>query len=192
MLDSKVYFAILLIILGIAGRTVFHLGDNIEFVTSATLLSGTHLGIFWAIFTPLTIMAITDLLIGNTIIFLFTWSAYVFIGILGFIFLHGVKGKIIKKTIKATFLGIIGSLIFYIWTNFGVWATDSYGMYPKTLIGLISAYIMGLPFLKFNLLGNLIFVPASFILFDLSLSLSKNYHKSIKRSKLLQRFLKHF
>ena len=69
--------------------------------------------------------------------------------------------------IIGTGLGIIASLWFYLWTNFGVWALDSFGMYPKTLLGLIDAYILGLPFFKNNLIGNLLFVPISLTIVEL-------------------------
>ena len=106
-------------------------------------------------------MVISDFVIGNTNIFIFTWSAYMGIGLMGLIGQIG-KRKTKQKILGATGLGIAASLFFYAWTNFGVWAMDSWGMYPKTLSGLIQCYMMGLPFLKLNLLGNLFFVPVSF------------------------------
>jgi len=162
-----------LIILGILFRTVWKVGDNFEFVTSAALLSGSYLGIGWAIVVPITIMMVTDLMFGNTNIFLFTWSAYVMIGVLGWIVLRMQKSRPkadqpwVEKIIKASGLGIVASIWFFIWTNFGVWLLDSWGMYPKTIWGLFDAYIMGLPFLKYNFLGNLFFVPLSFSVFEL-------------------------
>lgn len=67
-----------------------------------------------------------------------------------------------ERILQATGLGVGASLWFYLWTNFGVWLLDSWGMYPKTLAGLLESYWYGLPFLKLNLLGNFIFVPLSF------------------------------
>lgn len=61
----------------------------------------------------------------------------------------------------------MASLFFYFYTNFGVWFLDAFGMYPKTLTGLIECYVMGLPFLRLNLLGNLLFIPSTFILSEL-------------------------
>src|SRR3989338_2070565 len=174
-MSSKNQFllAFILIALGVLFRTVFHLGDNIEFVTTSALLSGSFLSFYWALMVPLLIMAVSDLIIGNTLIFLFTWSAYLFIGVIGFIFLRSRKSRI-KHIAKATFSGVVSSLIFYLWTNFGVWFLDSFGMYPDNLSGLFQSYIFGLPFLKMNLLGNLFFVPLSFSLFDLLLSFKFN------------------
>ncbi len=52
---------------------------------------------------------------------------------------------------------IISSVFFFLYTNFGWWLMTN--MYPHTWDGLIQCYIMGLPFFKNNLIGNLIFVP---------------------------------
>lgn len=146
---KKIFFAIILISLGILFRTRWHLYPNVEFVTAATLLSAAYLGKRWGILVPIIIMAISDYFIGNTNIFIFTWSAYILIGLFSF------QGKPWMKAITA-------SLIFYFWTNFGVWALDSFGMYSKDLNGLLRAYYMGLPFLRFNLIGNIFFVSVSF------------------------------
>lgn len=164
-MNKKFILAGILIILGIASRTIWHLGENVEFVTASALLAASYLGIRWAMGVPLVIMMITDLLIGNTNIFLFTWSGYLFIGCLGYLS-HLSDLKSGKKILKATGVGIIAGLWFFLWTNFGVWLLDSWGMYPKTINGLIQAYWYGLPFLKLNLLGNLLFVPLSFLVVE--------------------------
>jgi hypothetical protein len=159
----KSFLAITLVTLGIMFRTVWHLGPNVEFVTAATLISVFYLGRIWAIIVPFAIMAISDIFIGNTNIFIFTWSAYLVLGYLSYLSNLGhLRG--LAKILAATGLGISASIWFYLWTNFGVWLLDSWGMYPKTLSGLISCYIMAIPFLKYNLVGNLVFVPSTFIL----------------------------
>lgn len=167
----KTVLAFVLVTLGIAFRTVWHTGDNVEFVTTAALLSGAYLGLGFSIAVPLVTMAVSDFIIGNTNIFIFTWSAYLLIGIFGRWGLGDknlefrIKNhKLAGKLIKATGFGAGASLWFYLWTNFGVWLLDSSGMYPKTLGGLWESYWYGLPFLKLNLLGNLFFVPLSFFI----------------------------
>lgn len=165
----RIIGAIVLIGLGVLFRTFWHLAPNVEYVTAATLLAGAYLGKRYAVLVPLAIMVLTDTLIGNTNIFLFTWSAYLFIGYLSY--LGNLRGKIVR----AAGAGVIASLFFFFWTNFGVWALDSWGMYPKTIVGLLEAYAMGLPFLKLNLLGNLFFVPVSFGAIEMAKSLSSSF-----------------
>lgn len=163
----------LLIILAVIFRTVWHLGDNIEFITAASLIASAYFGLLGGLVVPFSAMLISDMMIGDTNIFIFTWSAYLMIGVLGY-WVLGNKGKKIKNKngrykikikliIKAMGMGIVSGFWFYIWTNFGVWALDQWGMYPKTVAGLLGAYIMGLPFLKANLLGNICLVTLSFV-----------------------------
>ena len=173
--------AFLLIFIGILGRTVFHFGDNIEFVTSSTLLAGSFLGVFWALFVPLIIMAISDLIIGNTNIFIFTWSAYFIIGLLALILLRKKK-SFLGRIIKAEAVGILSSIVFFLWTNFGVWALDGFNMYSDNLSGLLDSYVMGIPFFKANLLSNLLFVPIFFFLFQLLIDWRLTPSKSPKIS----------
>lgn len=164
-LKSKIFWAIILIFLGVFFRTIGHVAPNVEYVTAASLLAGAYLGRKYAVLLPLVIMVLTDTVIGNTNIFIFTWSAYLLIGYLGY--LGNLRGKIIK----ATGAGILATLFFYVWTNFGVWLLDSWGMYPRTFAGLMQSYLMGLPFLKMTLLSNLFFVPVSFGIVELAKSL---------------------
>ncbi len=163
---NKLLFAAILIVLGILFRTVWHLGDNVEFVTTASLLASVYLGFRYAILVPFLIMMITDLIIGNTNIFIFTWSAYIIIGLFGYIRLGSSKVSFRNRILQVTGMGFTASLWFYIWTNFGVWFLDSGLMYSKTIPGLIDSYILGIPFFKYNLIGNLVLVPTSFILIE--------------------------
>jgi hypothetical protein len=149
---KKIIFASIIVSLAVLFRTKWHIYPNVELVTAATLLASVYLGRKWGILVPIVIMAISDSIIGNTNIFIFTWSAYILMGLIA-------RGKPWMKAITA-------SLFFFVWTNFGVWAMDSFGMYSKDLSGLLRCYFMGLPFLRFNLVGNLILVPVSFWLVE--------------------------
>lgn len=183
----------LLIILAVIFRTVWHLGDNIEFVTTASLIASAYFGLLGGLVVPFSAMLISDMMIGNTNIFIFTWSAYLMIGVLGYWAL-GNKGKKIKNKngsykikmkmiVKAMGMGIVSGLWFYIWTNFGVWALDQWGMYPKTVSGLFQAYVMGLPFLKANLSGNIILVTFSFVSIESFRFLWKNSESFFRKIK---------
>ena len=77
--------------------------------------------------------------------------------------------QLVQKVAQATFIGIGASFWFYLWTNFGVWILDSWGMYAKTIVGLMQAYALGIPFLKLTLIGNMVFVPLSFCVMELAI-----------------------
>jgi hypothetical protein len=55
---------------------------------------------------------------------------------------------------------IAGSILFFLVTNFGVWATSS--MYEKTFSGLMRSYQMGIPFFRNTLLGDLFYTALFF------------------------------
>lgn len=149
----KFLFASILISLGILFRTLWHVYPNVEFVTAATLLTSCYLGKRYRLFVPFAIMFLSDLIIGNSNIFVFTWSGYMLIGLI----FSGTKP--LKNAIFA-------SIFFYFWSNFGVWVMDGFGMYAKDLPGLLRCLYMGLPFLRFNLIGNLFFVSLSFFVVE--------------------------
>lgn len=181
MRNNSYFIALSLILAGLLSRTVLHIGPNIELVTTSTLLASVYIRGKRSIAVPLLILMMSDLLIGNTNIFIFTWSAYLIIWLTGGRLLRiqqsppmadqplaeeiGDQHKeMIFKIIKRISVGIGASVWFYLWTNFGVWLLDSWGMYPHTLNGLINCYLLGLPFLKLNVLSNAIFVPAGFLI----------------------------
>lgn len=178
---NKFKIAILLIIIGVLGR--FFLIDyvgipNFEIITALTLVSAVFLGGVWIFVVPLSIIAITDVFIGNSPVLIFTWSAFAIIGFFGWLsrsiilgkkdaichpeFISGSRKNRFRNKFGMTIIGMAGlgigsSVFFFLYTNFGWWLIS--GMYPHTLDGLIQSYIMGLPFFKNNLIGNLIFVP---------------------------------
>ena len=68
-----------------------------------------------------------------------------------------------KLNYKSLFLfSLFGSLIFFVITNFGVWALGN--LYEKNLKGLIDCYILAIPFFGNTFLSTLIFAyPSIFI-----------------------------
>ena len=89
---------------------------------------------------------LTDLIIGFHNTLFFTWGSVILIGIISNIF---------KKRLGLRLVGAIsGVLIFFIFTNFGVWFTGSYGY---NFEGLIICYTLALPFLGNTLVSTVIF-----------------------------------
>ena len=90
--------------------------------------------------------AITDFFIGFHNLLLFTWGSLTLIGIF-------------NRLYNSFFTRIIGiflsSLIFFIFTNFGVWVLSD--MYSNNIYGLISCYIMAIPFFANTLISTMFF-----------------------------------
>lgn len=157
MNKKKIFGAIALIAFGAITRLLLKDLPNVETVTVTALLAGSMLGGVYALAVGLSVMAVSDMVIGNDSILVFTWSAFAIIGLFGVVLLK--KNKTSPKYIlQMTGLGIGAAFFFYLYTNFGVWLLWPQ-MYVHTWQGLVQCYIMGLPFLKYNLLGNLVLVP---------------------------------
>lgn len=153
---QKLIFAFLLIGFAVIGRYLLLDIPNVETMTAAALLAGALLGGGYTLLIPLASVAAFDLFYGNSPILLFTWSAWAIIGFFGLI-MKGRDKTSWKFTAGLTGMGIVSSLFFFFWTNFGVWLIGT--MYPKTASGLFTSYLMGIPFLRMQVLGNLIVVP---------------------------------
>ncbi|MBD8077588.1 DUF6580 family putative transport protein [Cellulosimicrobium arenosum] len=129
---------------------------NLELITSATFVATVLLRTRWAFVVPLAVTVVSDLVLGNTSIALFTWSAWLVIGLASYLVrdTHG-WGRI---GAGAAF-GVGGSLWFFVWTNLGVWFQGRGTFYPAGWDGLMASYVAGLPFLRTMLVGNLVLVP---------------------------------
>lgn len=89
---------------------------------------------------------LTDIIIGLHSTIIFTWGSVLIVGMLSIYF---------KKNLLFRFLGVVsGTLVFFVFTNFGVWSLGSYGY---SLGGLISCYILALPFFGNTLISTLLF-----------------------------------
>ena len=124
----------------------------------------------WALLVPLLAMFASDLVLGllNGGIY---WSYFASAGyllvyaciavstVLGF----GLRGKVGAGRLLA--YSLAGSMLFFVVTNFGAWLSDP--AYPKTAAGLLSAYIAGVPFFQWTVLGTLFYAALLFGGFEL-------------------------
>jgi hypothetical protein len=119
----------------------------------------------WAAIVPLLAMLISDLALGalhgaDYATYLggaSFWSVYACIAIsvvLGF----GLRGKVDGKRVLG--YALAGSVLFFVVTNFAAWLSDP--TYPKTAGGLAAAYVAGIPFFRWTLLGTLTYAALLF------------------------------
>jgi len=99
-------------------------------------------------FLPALIISfiITDLIIGFHGTILFTWGSIIFIGLGSQFF----KSSILNRVSGS----LIGALLFFVITNFGIWTTGFYGF---TFSGLTNCYILAIPFFAYNFISTFIF-----------------------------------
>jgi len=127
--------------------------DLFFIVAIISIVSGLLLGGYYTFIVPISTMIISDIVIGNNWIILFTWSGFVIIGFIGYILKTKNKMKI-KHIPSVLGVGIGGILLYDIWTNFGTWL-GGWG-YAYTWEGLVFCYTKALPFMLWHLLSTTI------------------------------------
>lgn len=117
---------------------------------------------WWAVVVPLLAFYLSDLALNNTLYAAYYDGFYWGISLwtVGAILLMILLGMATLRTRTFSWLRVGGAaigatLVFFVVTNFGVWASGL--LYPKTVTGLLAAFAAGLPFLLNSLLANLLF-----------------------------------
>ena len=89
---------------------------------------------------------ITDYFIGFHQFFYFTWGGVICIGLIS----EFLKDNYIKRISGS----MLGAVIFFLISNFGIWASGRYGL---NVAGLIKCYYLAIPFFGYTLLSTIIF-----------------------------------
>lgn len=97
----------------------------------------------------------------------FVYGSFLIVALMG-IWLK--KNKSAKNILAAC---LSSSILFFLITNFGVWAQ---GMYARDISGLWQSYVMGIPFFRNTLLGDLFYVTLFFGIYEAVLKLSKGLY----------------
>lgn len=142
---------ILLSVTSIFLRLLPH-APNFAPIGALALFVGVYTTRRWLFLSPLAVMFLSDVFVG-----FYDWKT-MFVVYLGFL-AYVLIGRIVKdnKSIFTIIGGTFaGALLFYLTTNFAVWAFS--GMYPHTLQGLILCYEMALPFFRNTLMGDIFYV----------------------------------
>lgn len=155
-ISKTTILAISLVVIGVALRVLPHTA-NIAPVGAIALFAGAILSFRTALWLPLVIMVLSDLVIGLHPTVAFTWGGFVLVAMYGSLFRN-------KSNLLRVPLGALGaSLIFFAVSNFGVWMEGK--LYPATWQGLADCYAMALPFLRNSLIADLGFSAVFFGLY---------------------------
>lgn len=163
---KKISIIALLITVAVAWRIVNHkysIAPNLEIVTAVSVLAAIIIGFSGAVIVPLGSMIVSDLFIGNSSIFVFTWGSFAAIGLLALL-LRKLNTKPKAQIATSFIFAISSSFLFFIVTNFGVWLQ---GWYPPTLDGLLTCFALAIPFYRTMLTGNIILVPSAVAIYQL-------------------------
>ena len=158
--------AYLLIALAIVFRLVKHI-PNFAPIGAVALFSGVYLKNKWALALPLAAMVISDYFIGyyTLPVMLAVYSSFALIGVIG-----RYVGK--NKNLYTIVGGCLtGSVLFYLITNFAVWAATPY--YAKTLTGIVQCYVNALPFFRYTVAGDIFFSTVLFGSYEAALAFQR-------------------
>ena len=177
-IKHKILLFIALVAFGALSRFIPHFW-NMTPVGSLAFLAGAKLGFGWALLLPILTMVFSDPFLGY-------YSLPIMISVYFFFTLYGVSGFLSRKTknFGYSLAGVAGSsLLFFIFTNMAVWYWGT--MYTHDLSGLILSYLMALPFFWNQILGDIFFASALFLIWESVLVVLNNYKKESNKIQSL-------
>jgi len=154
-----------LIVLAALTRLLPH-PPNFSPVEAIALFGGAYFAARgWALLVPLVAMFASDLALGlvNGGIYFDYFASAGFVLVYACIALSTVLGFGLRGRVNgARVLGysLIGSVLFFAVTNFGAWLGSP--AYPQNAAGLAAAYLAGIPFFQWTVLGTLFYAALLF------------------------------
>jgi hypothetical protein len=165
--DLKERELMILAILMVLGAGIFRLAAhefqwwNIAPLAAMALLGGMYFGRRYALWVPLAVLVMTDLVLNVQMRYpliywprVFDYSAFLLVGLLGLWLRERKLGSKIAAALATPFL-------FFLISNFAVWLFGlnlANAHYPKTFVGLMDCYAAGLPFLRGTVIGDWTFM----------------------------------
>lgn len=163
-----------IVVFGILFRLIPHV-PNIAPIGALMLFGGAYLP-KKLLFLPMLALLISDFFIGfYGIDMLYVYGSYFLVGMIG-LWLRSHKNPM--NVLGST---LVSSILFFLITNFGVWAPPN-NWYPHTLDGLLTSYTMAIPFFRNSLIGD---IGYTIILFG-GYELVQRFSKKFMPQKLFQ------
>ena len=156
---NSVYLALGLVALLALSRLIPH-PPNFTPILGMAVFSGAIISKrYIAYLVPLAAMLLSDLYLGfhaSMPIIYFSLALCVLIGTI-------IESRV---SILNSFLSIsLGVLLFFLITNFMVWYGS--GMYELSISGLMTCYLMGLPFLQNTFISSILYGMGAFLIYDI-------------------------
>ncbi len=147
---TAVLFASSLILIAALSR-VFPHPPNFSPVATIALFGGIYLKGWHRFAIPFAAMVFSDIILGYHTTIAFVYGSFALTVLLGTWLQH--RNSLLNIGIAT----VTSSVLFFIITNFGVWATQQV-TYPPTFDGLVQCYIAAIPFFRNTLIGDLVYV----------------------------------
>lgn len=156
--------AIGLAVLSALGRLVPH-APNVTPLGASSLFAGSRIAGWLAWVLPLAVMAVTDPFVGGYRLFSIAVYAAFLINV-------WIGRRLVTNVtpVRVGSAAFLGSLQFFLITNFAVWlqnATSATPNYTLNLQGLLACYTVAIPFWGRTLAGDLLFSGALFGMYQL-------------------------
>ncbi len=154
MLKTRSTLIMVMVLAAAASRLIPH-PPNMTSVTAMALFGGAMFADRRMAFAvPLCALFLSDLVLG------FHDQMFLVYGSFALIVCIGLWLQRHRSAANIASAAIASSLLFFLITNFGVWALDR--MYPHSFAGLVACYIAALPFLRNTLTGDLFYTLVLF------------------------------
>lgn len=159
--------SIIIVAIGVFSRLIPH-APNIVPIGALMLFGGAYLPkkLLWL---PLLALFISDYFIGfYGIDMLYVYGSFALTGLIGL----WLRSR--KRPLFVISGALSSSILFFLITNFGVWAPPN-NWYPHNFAGLIQSYTMAIPFFRNSLIGDLGYTILLFGGYELIQNLSLKY-----------------
>jgi hypothetical protein len=142
----------LIILIAVLMRLLPH-PPNFTPIAAMVLFGGVYLNKKYSLIIPLAAMLASDIFLGFHPTMPYVYGSLILTGMIGV----WLKNHKTAKNVMCS--SLIASILFFTITNFGVWMG---GWYPRTLSGLFDSYVMGIPFFKNTVFGDLFYTGLFF------------------------------
>lgn len=183
--NPKFGIIVLMVVAAAATRFMPH-PPNFTPIGGMALFGAAHFAKkYWAYLIPFLALWLSDLILNNVVYSSpdgFTWiTSFGLWNFAAFGMIVFLGSNILKKINLPNIIGasVIGSLVFFLITNFGVWASDPLNMYADNIAGLTAAVAAGLPFFWNTLAGDIVYVGVLFGGYEIA----KNMYPSLGLKK---------
>jgi hypothetical protein len=123
-------------------------------ITALALFGAVYFDKKYAFILPVGALLLSDIFLGFYDGMAWVYGSFVLIGFLGFWL------KTHKSILAVAGTTLVGSVLFFVVTNFGVWMSGI--LYMPNFTGLIQCYTAAIPFFRNSLIGDGFYVAVLF------------------------------
>lgn len=127
---------------------------NVAPIGALALFGGAYLDKKYAVVLPLIALFLSDLVLGFHQTMIFVYASFILASGMGYL----VRKH--KHILMLSSASLLSSVLFFFITNIGVWLTTPSSVYAKTWGGLTQCLMMGLPFFRNTVVGDLVYLGA--------------------------------